>query len=265
MSVKWHILAFVFVIGLALGFGNLEASRAAPVSDSPTSYVYLPFVGSSDSCLPIPEESYRSLSVNPPPTDRPAAQHADLNLTLRGYELTDAHKGLVDYSGGSDSNAPQLHGLFTDGRLPVFSAVHQVYDWDWGCNCRGGLIGSPEVTLAGLSTTHGETIHVPSSGYAIGSGYEVLVLHASPHRITLKYTRDDNVVDGYTLHVEGICVEPRLLALYQSCNEADRGDLPALRAGQAYGRARGDQIGVAIRDNGTFMDPRSRKDWWQGR
>jgi len=265
VSAKWHVLAFVLVIGLALGFGNLETARAAPDSSSPTSYVYLPFMASSDPCLPIPEESYRSLSVNPPPTDCPAAQHADLNLALRGYELTDAHKGLVDYSGGSDPNAPQLQGLFVDGRLPVFSAVHQVYDWDWGCNCRGGLIGSPEVTLADLSTTPGETIHVPSSGYAIGSGYEVLVLYASPYRITLKYTRDDNVVHGYTLHVEGVCVEPRLWGLYQTCNEGGRGHLPALRAGQAFGRARANQIGFAIRDCGTFMDPRSRKDWWRGR
>jgi len=48
-------------------------------------------------------------------------------------------------------------------------------------------------------------------------------------------------------------------------NDAGRGHLPALRAGQAFGRARGDEIGGVIRDNGAFMDPRSRKDWWQGR
>jgi hypothetical protein len=110
-----------------------------------------------------------------------------------------------------------------------------------------------------------ETIHVPESGYTIGSGYEVLVLYASRERITLKYTRNDNVVSGYTLHVENVCVEPTLLALYQAWNDAGRSQLPALRAGQAFGRARGDEIGVVIRDNGTSMDPRSRKDWWQGR
>jgi hypothetical protein len=41
--------------------------------------------------------------------------------------------------------------------------------------------------------------------------------------------------------------------------------LPALRGSQALGRARDASIGVAIRDTGSFMDPRSRKDWWQGR
>jgi hypothetical protein len=113
--------------------------------------------------------------------------------------------------------------------------------------------------------TPGETIHVPDSGYSIGGGYEVLVLYATSDRITLKYTPDDHVIGGYTLHMENICVEPRLLALYQSWNDAGRDYLPALRAGQAFGRARGDEIGVVIRDRGAFMDPRSRKDWWQGR
>jgi hypothetical protein len=175
--------------------------------------------------------------VNPPPTDRPAEEHADLNLALRGYELTNAFKGLVDYTGGGEPKAPQLPGLFADDRTGIFSNVYQVYDWDWGCNCRGELLTNWPVTLAGLEVTAGETIQVPDSGYAIGSGYEVLVLYASTERITLKYTRDDNVISGYTLHVENVCVDPNLLALY----------------------------GVAIRDNGTFMDPRSRNDWWRGR
>ena len=48
-------------------------------------------------------------------------------------------------------------------------------------------------------------------------------------------------------------------------SDQGRARLPALEAGQAFGRARGGEIGVAIRDAGTFMDPRSDKDWWQGR
>ena len=219
----------------------------------------------SDPCAPIPGESYGVLSVLPPPTDRPAEEHADLNLALRGYEPTDAYKGLVDYSGGTDPNAPQLPGLFADDRTGTFSNVYQVHHWDWGCNCRGSLITDPEVTLVGLQVTPGETIHVPHSGYDIGGGYQVLVLYASAERITLKYTREDNVVWGYTLHVEDVCVEPDLLALYQTWNDEGRSHLPALRAGQAFGRARRGEIGVAIRDTGAFMDPRSRKDWWQGR
>ena len=107
---------------------------------------------------------------------------------------------------------------------------------------------------------------MPQRGVTIGAdGYEALVLYASTERITLKYTREDNVIAGYTIHIEGICVEPNLLALYQSWNDKGRGHLPALMAGQGVGRADGNEIQVAIRDCGSFMDPRSRKDWWQGR
>jgi hypothetical protein len=237
-------------------------------SDPITYYIYLPIITKAESCPPIPGETYSVLSVNPPPTDRPAEIHADLNLSMRGYELTNAYKGLVDIGGGSDGNAPQLPGLFADNRTGVISDVYQVYGWNWSCNCRGALLGAPLVTLAGLATTPGETVHVPDSGYAIGAlanGYEVLVLYAALDRITLKYTREDNVVHGYTLHVENVCVEPSLLSLYQEQNAAGRSTLPALRPGQAFGRAKGGAIGVAIRDEGRFMDPRSRKDWWRGR
>ena len=243
------------------------AIRAADIraADVVTSSVYLPSVATLDPCTPIPGESYDVLWVVPPPTDRPAEEHGDLNLALRGYELTSATKGLVDYGGGTDDKAPQLPGLFADDRTPTFSDVYQVHQWDWGCNCRGPVITDPEVTLAGMAVAPGETIHVPGSGYEIGAGYEVLVLYASKERITLKYTREDNVVWGYTIHVENVCVEPSLLALYESWNKAGRDHLPALRAGQAFGRARSDEIGVAIRDTGAFLDPRSRKDWWKGR
>jgi uncharacterized protein YraI len=217
-----------------------------------------------DYCAPI-GEGYGDLAVNGGPTNPPAEEHPDLNLALRGCEPTNAYKGLVDYNGESDPKAPQLPGLFADNRTATFSAVYQVYGWDWERKRRDSLVTDPEVTLAGLAVAPGETIHVPGSGYTIGSGYEVLVLYASSDRITLKYTPDDHVIRGYTLHVENICVEPRLLALYQSWNEAGRGHLPALRAGQAFGCAHGSEIGVVIRDRGDFMDPRSRKDWWQGR
>jgi hypothetical protein len=216
-----------------------QGDTAIHSSDVLTTYVYLPFIARAKVCQLIPDESYGDFPVNGDPTNPPAEEHPDLNLALLGYELTDADKGLVDPGGGGDPNAPQLPGLFADNRTATFSAVYQVYGWDWGCNCRGALITNPEVTLAGLAVTPGETIHVPHSGYEIGGGYEVLVLYATPERITLKYTPDDNVIRGYTLHVENICVEPRLLALYQSWNDAGRGRLPALRAGQAFGRARG--------------------------
>jgi hypothetical protein len=121
------------------------------------------------------------------------------------------------------------------------------------------------VTLAQLSTTPGETIHLPNSGYEIATTHEqALVLYASDERITLKYTREDDVVSGYTIHLENVCVDSALLALYQQLNDAGRHQLPALQGMQALGRARADRIGVAIRDWGAFLDPRWRYDWWRG-
>jgi hypothetical protein len=239
------------------------ARPAIAPSDVFTYHVFLPLaVKEPFDCAPIPGVVYGTLEVNGPPTVSPAEQ-PDLNLALRGYEVTAAYPGLVDYGGSGDPKAPQLYTLFADRRVPVFPAVYQVYDWDWDCNCRGDLLTDYEVTLAGMGAAPGEVLHLPDSGYNIGSGYEALVLYATAERITLKYTCEDNVVWGYTVHVEGVCVEPSLLALYRAWNDAGRDKLPALRGGQPFGRARGSEIGVAIRDTGTFMDPRSRRDWWQ--
>jgi hypothetical protein len=216
------------------------------------------------ACAPIPGVAYGTLVVEGPPTDRPAVHHADLNLALRGFEATGANPGLIDY-GGEDPQAPQLYTLFADHRVPAFTSVNRVYDWDWGGNCRGGPLTNWEVTLSGMGVAPGEVLHLPDAGRDIGSGYKALVLYATEERITLKYTPEDNVVRGYTIHIENVCVEPSLLALYQEKNNSGRGELPALRGGQPFGRARGSEIGVAIRDAGTFMDPRSRGDWWRGK
>jgi hypothetical protein len=246
--------------------GSWRAGAVVAPTEVMTYYVFLPLALKQPlTCEPIPGVQYGTLSVLPPVTDRPAEQHADLNLALRGYEVTDAYLGLVDYDGGEDPAAPQLYTLFLDRRVPAFATVYRVYDWDWDCNCRGDLLAYPEVTLAGMGVAPGEALSLPDSGYNIGDGYEALVLYATEERITLKYTREDNVVWGYTVHVENICVEPSLLALYRISNNAGRIDLPALRGGQPFGRARGGEIGVAIRDTGTFMDPRARQSWWQAK
>jgi hypothetical protein len=245
-------------------FPSWSANPVIAPTEVLTYHVFLPLAAKEPSgCVPIPGVQYGTLDVNGPPTDRPAEQHADLNLALRGYEVTDASLGLVDYGGSGDSKAPQLYTLFADQRVPAFTTVYQVYDWDWGCNCRGDLLTNYDVTLAGIGVAPGEVLHLPDSGYNIGTGHEALVLYANEERITLKYTRDDNVVLGYTIHVENVCVEPSLLALYRVWNDAGRSKLPALLSGQPFGRARGGEIGIAIRDAGTFMDPRSRRDWWQ--
>ncbi len=210
--------------------------------------------------------SYGSLSVaNWEPAQRRAEEHGDLNLALRRYTPTNASLSLVDIGGDTDPGAPQLAGIFIPARVSSFKATYRVNDWNWDGNCPGDPIDEPEVTLVDLAATPGESLHLPDRlGGDIGGGYKALVLYASAQRLTLKYTREDNVIAGYTLHVENIDVDPNLLALYQRLNNEGRHELPTLRAGQAFGRASHDRVGLTIHDTGAFMDPRSRKDWWHG-
>ncbi|MGC8826630.1 MAG: hypothetical protein ACP5TV_06470 [Anaerolineae bacterium] len=250
----------------ALTVLSIAAVLAVPASAGAPRRVFLPAVygPGGAACGPFPAQSYASLPIEGRPTDRPAALHPDLNLALRGYRLTSAYLGLVDISGPADPGAPQLAGLFADRRRPEFTAAYQVYDWDWASGQRGQPITEPAVTLVRLAAGAGESVHVPDSGYTLGNGFEVLVLYAEERRITLKYTREDSVVQGYTLQLEGVCVHPVLLALYRRLDAAGRAELPALRAGQLLGVSPAVGIGVAVRDAGRFLDPRSRKDWWQG-
>jgi hypothetical protein len=270
----WRLVGALAGAAVLLGVGRVtygapESGRGGSSDHglsqaSPTAYLALVVRGPSCAGMMPPDETYGALQVAGSPSDPPAANHPDVNLKVRGYVPTDAFLGLVDYGGGSDPRAPQLATLFSNPRVPQFTSVYQVYMWDWDCNCPGSPITEPAVTLLGMATVPSEPIEVPASGYRIGDGYEVLVLFAEPLSITLKYTREDNVVNGYTLHLEGACIAPDLLALYEQLNAAGRQRLPALRPGQTFGRAPGTEIRVAVRDAGSFLDPRSRKDWWQG-
>jgi hypothetical protein len=214
-----------------------------------------------DPCAPIEGASYATLPINGPPTDRPAAEHPDINIKLRGWAPADASepRDFVDYGGDTDPMAPKLYTIYEDNEFPGFGDLHVVGCWDGIDACTEG--GYP-VHLAGLLADPGQIIEAPFSGYDIGDGYTAMVLYADEDSITLKYTREDNVVSGYTIHMVGICVEPSLLALYEEYNAEGRGRLPVLRGNQALGRSLGDQVLTAVRDTGAFMDPRSEKDWW---
>ena len=174
---------------------------------------------------------------------------------------------LVDINGPADGDPPLLAGIFGDGRLPGFISAAQVYDWNWGCDahgCRGDLLTERAVTLLGLATYPGEALAVPQRGAEIyGGGYKALVLYADDERVTLGFTREDSVANGYAVHLEGLCVDPNLLALYRQRNAEGRGSLPGLHSGEVLGTALGGLL-VAVRDRGVFLDPRSRKDWWRG-
>ncbi len=238
---------------------------------TPSFFIYLPLIRQdAPPCPATSPRQYAIIPVLPPVTDRPAAQHADLNLALRGAQPVAAPLTLVDYGGATDPDAPQLAGIFSDDRTPTFVSAAQVRAWDWMCGtatgCRGEAITWPPVTLLAVRTMPDEPLAIPDRAAEIfGGGYVALVLYAEEQRLTLKYTREDNVVYGYTVHLEALCVDPNLLATYRRANSQGRSSLPGLRNGQAVGSARGGQVQVAVRDVGAFMDPRSRKDWWQDR
>lgn len=213
---------------------------------------------------------------------RPAHAHADKNLGLRGYSRVNAAKSFVDYGSDDPVQPPQLATLFNPHRVPTFSSVFNANAWEWDespdLGSPAGPIDAPwPVTVMGLRTTSGEELATPASGYDIGGGQEAVVLYAGEDRLTLKYTREDSAQSGYTLHVDGVCVDPNLLALYTALDNpagpryvfaggAGSGhwyDLPALSAGQVFGTARGSEIRVSTVDTGSFMDPRSCNDWWQ--
>jgi hypothetical protein len=208
--------------------------------------------------------------------DHPDYLHGDLNLSLRGYSPTSAYLGLVSYNGSGIEDSPQLAGLFQPNRGPNITSAYRVNDWIWDPNqCGGdphGCAGDPltqwGVTLMALATTPGEPVQIPERGASIYQGtYRVLVLYAEERRITLGYTREDSVANGYAVHLENLCVDPNLLALYRAQTDAGgwhvTGHLPALRHDQPLGTALGQAILVAVRDRGSFMDPRAR-DWWSG-
>jgi hypothetical protein len=230
----------------------LAAPPAEPVSDA--------------GCPAVSGNQYTTIPVTGASIEHPDSQHADLNLALRGYVPADAALNLVDINGPTDGDAPQLSGVL--GRLPTFGRAFRARDWNWACGglgCRGDELANVEVSLVALDSSPGEAVHVPSRGAEIyGGGFVALVLYADASRLTVVYTREDSVANGYVVHLEDFCVDPSLLALYQSNNWGGRGTLPAVRNGEAVGTARYNQVIVGVRDRGMFTDPRSRKDWWRG-
>lgn len=222
--------------------------------------LYFPIVAKAVSCQNM-GISYDSLTINGEPLGGDASRNEEYNLGYRGYVPTAAPLRLVRLGPVHDVNAPQFNTLFDDLRRPTFSNAYQRVRWQNGVPVD---TESPwDVTVLGLRTTPGERIRVPDSGYNVGEGHDALVLYAEETRLTLKYTREDDVIYGYTVYIEDICVNPELLALYRALNGNGRTILPAVTGNQPLGRAIGNQIKVAIRDTGHFLDPRSCNDWWQ--
>lgn len=212
----------------------------------------------------IPGQQYVTQAIAGEPVDIDVAADPDFNLGVRGYRPTTAALGLVELGPVWDPRAPQFATLFANEYTPTFSNAYKANGWDRNCNCPVEDDTPWETTVLGMVTTPGEIIGIPDSGYDIGGGRDAMVLYAGATRLTLHVGTEDDF-NGYVMHIEDVCIEPDLLALYQATNAAGRHELPVLFGRQPFGRASSNEIKIAIRDGGGFLDPRSRNDWWQGR
>jgi hypothetical protein len=102
------------------------------------------------------------------------------------------------------------------------------------------------------------------------------VLFADADTVAFKYTREDSVgPNGYTVHVDNICTDPNLLALYNTLDNPSglryvfcgglgqcSYNLVTLPSQQPFGTARDTEIRVKIVDSGTTQDPRSCFEFW---
>ncbi|HEX9923472.1 MAG TPA: hypothetical protein VGD99_12515, partial [Anaerolineae bacterium] len=86
---------------------------------------------------------YNLIPINGQRDSRPAAEHGDLNLKLRGPQPIEIELGLVDAGVGVDALAINLSDIFE----PDFVAAYTIHNWDWGCNCKGNLIREDGVVL----------------------------------------------------------------------------------------------------------------------
>jgi hypothetical protein len=275
--------------------------RQAPVLDravlrvdqDPWRYTYLPILRRAPvagfDCPTVSTTFYAAGTAFQYEFDDPvrrAYDHADKNIELRSYSVNgdpNLRLELVDYGSGDPAPPPQLATLFYPHRVPAFDTGYRVNNWVWAPSPEPGTRGDPitdwPVTALGMQTTPGEALYVPTSGYDIGGGMEVIVLYADENSVAIKYAREDSAgAPGYTVHIDGLCTDPNLLALYDTLeangqryvyvppgNRPYAYDLPNLPAGQPLGTAPATEIVVAIVDTGAFMDTRSCNEWWNVR
>ncbi len=282
-KTKHTLLACLFIM-LTLFVATSEAERSRLESAEILPVSYLPIVYHPEACPGTSSHQFGSGTAFQFDLDdpvRPAYNHADKNLDLRSYQLNsdpNLRHDLVDYGSDDPTQPPQLATLFTPARVPAILGLYQVNGWTWASSpapgSRGAPITNPKVTAIGLAASTGETLHVPTSGYDIDGGQEVIVIYADENTVALRYGREDSAgARGYVVHIDNICTDVNLLALYNSLDNpsgprydyipSHTYNLPNLSAGKVLGTVLNSEVIVAIVDTGRFWDPRSCDEWWQ--
>ncbi|MBI3366827.1 hypothetical protein HY041_04345 [Candidatus Roizmanbacteria bacterium] len=223
------------------------------------------------TCPTTSNQNYSSMPAEHNPSDLligPADQSPEINLRLRGFVEVNEGTGFIGRNGSTygldDQMPPQISSLF-GGVSPKIIKTYRVYDWDFD-NKKSlapqtasqnykvhmlGLQGTPRQPLLGLK-----------AGRSIGGGNVFMTLYATKTDIAFTHSPSDTLMGGYLFFFLDICVDPNLLAAYESANASGRSQLPVIATGQTFGYASNSDIKVVVRDTMSFMDTRYNEDWW---
>ncbi len=231
----------------------------------------IPTVANSDSCPTTSSQSYSSMAAEHNASDLligPPDQSPEINLRLRGFVEVNEGTGFVgrhgDMYGLDDQMPPQISSLF-GGASPKIIKTYRIYEWDFNSNKSGAPnTATPnfKVHMIGLGATPGQPLLGLRAGRSIGGGNVFMVLYATKTDIVFTHSTGDTLMGGYLFYFLDICVDPNLLAAYESANASGRGSLPVIATGQVFGYARNTDVKVSIRDTMSFMDERYNEDWW---
>lgn len=227
--------------------------------------------GGNLTCPTTSSQTYTSLSVgvnNHNKLRPPFDSHPEVNLRLRGFgevnESTQLQGRNGNWDGLDDKMPPQYSSLF-NGPVPEIAKTYVVYEWDFQNNrSLAPNVASPnyKVHMIGFAANQGQSLYGLKAGRTIDGSNVFLVLHATANDILFTHSNGDNLDDGYLFYFLDLCVDPKLLAKYNSDASGGRRQLPVIAPGQIFGYAGNTDPKSSVRDTMSFVDPRAKEDWW---
>ncbi len=228
-------------------------------------------VSTGGACPTTSNQSYSTMGAEHNASDLligPADQSPEINLRLRGFTEVNEGTGFVgrhgDKYGLDDQMPPQISSLY-GGTSPQIVKTYRIYGWDFdNKKSTAPETATPnfKVHMIGLGANPGQPLVGLKAGRSIGGGNVFMVLYATKTDIVFTHSNSDTLMGGYLFFFLDICVDPNLLAAYQSADASGRGSLPVIATGQVFGYAGNSDVKVSIRDTMSFMDERYNEDWW---
>ncbi len=224
------------------------------------------------SCPTTSSQSYSGIRADHTPDDliigNPETS-PEINLRLRGFTEVSEGTGFVsrhgDKYGLDDKMPPQISTLF-GGPRPQIIKTYRIYEWDFDSKkSLAPQTATPnfKVHMIGLAAPSGQKLVGLQAGRQINAQGDVfMVVYATNRDIVVTHSTGDTLLGGYLFYFLDICVDPNLLAAYESADAEGRSQLPVIGAGQVFGYAGNTDVKVSIRDTMSFMDERYNEDWW---